>query len=94
MEDVVALVCRYYRIAPAALLKPDRRQEIVLARQVCWHLIKRLKRTATVLQMGKLFGKDHTTVVHGLQAINNRMERYDDLRAEVEALAARIKMRA
>jgi hypothetical protein len=54
----------------------SREQRISHLRQDCWAEIKRLRPDISLPSLGKLFdGRDHTTVLHGINASNKRAGR-------------------
>ena len=53
------------------LISKSRETELVTARQVYWHLM--MKNGYTHREAGKLFNRDHATVVHGINKINDLM---------------------
>lgn len=70
LDKIMNYVADYYEI-PDTLIKSNiRKQEIVLARQMyCW-LCRMLTRKSHT-DIGALIGKDHATVIHSFNTINN-----------------------
>jgi len=63
---VCEAVCEYYGITHQELLQPVREQKLVHARQVAWFLLRK-HFSLSFPAIGALFGKDHTTVLHGIK---------------------------
>lgn len=84
--EVIAAVCRYYRIAPEILKGKQRDKEIVLPRQVAMYLL-RTETDASLPQIGEeLGGRDHSTILHGCSKIANDMQVDDQLRRDIVAI--------
>lgn len=73
-DDVVDYVCRYYNIKPTQLKGPKRNASLVKPRQVAMYLLyTELK--LTFVEIGNLLGgRDHTTVMHGVDKIKDLVE--------------------
>ena len=61
---VCEVVCAHYRISHQELMQPVRDQRLVLARQVAWFLLRK-HYSLSFPAIGAMFGKDHTTIIHG-----------------------------
>ncbi|MEN9407359.1 MAG: hypothetical protein RLZZ455_575 [Candidatus Parcubacteria bacterium] len=73
-EDVVRTVCEFYKIKPTQLKGPKRDASLVKARQVCMFLLK-TELGLTHADIGNLLGgRDHTTVMHGVDKMQNLVE--------------------
>jgi chromosomal replication initiator protein len=83
MADVVAAVCRFYRVDQHALRGKSRGREIVLPRQVAMYLL-RDEAGLSLSEIGReLGGRDHTTVLHGANKIGAEIEASAQLRRDV-----------
>jgi len=75
MEDLKAIremVCEYYGISEAELYSQDHHAEVVWPRQMACHLARLLTSHSTV-EIGKLFGRDHSTVSYSDKAAKARI---------------------
>lgn len=87
---IVGEVCRHYQVSRAELSSPTRTARITLPRHVAMYLCRR-HTDAPLGAIGKeLGGRDHSTVVHALGAIEERLRRDAELRATVSLLEARL----
>ncbi len=78
-EDIIQAVCSFYSVKPTQLKGPKRDASIVRARQVTMYLLK-TELGITLVEIGNLLGgRDHTTVMHGVE----KMERLLDSKARV-----------
>ncbi len=73
-EDIIKTVCGYYGIKPTALKGPKREASLVKARQITMYLLK-VELGLTFVEIGNLLGgRDHTTVMHGVEKIEKLVE--------------------
>ena len=86
-EDIIIKVANYYKITIKDIKGKSRKRENVKARFVAMYFIK--NNTALTLKaIGALVGRDHTTIIHSLQTIQNTLSlHYDtDLRDELNEI--------
>lgn len=73
---ILEAVCHHFEISKQELLMQRRFRHIVYPRQIAMYLLRQhsgLKR----VQIGGLFGKDHTTVIHSWETIKGLSEVYE-----------------
>lgn len=84
-------VADFYEITPADLKGKKRSKTIVVPRQIAMYLCRELT-TDSLPRIGQEFGgKDHTTVMHAINRIQEEMEGSQRLRDEVNQLKNKIK---
>lgn len=69
-NEIIEKVCAYYGVSVKDVVGRTRFKEIVMARHMAIYIIRnkvKYKLKAT----GMLFNRDHTTVIHAIQNINN-----------------------
>ena len=71
-EGIVRLVCDVYRVTPEQLLGRNRWQPLGEARQVAMTIVR--KRGASFHEAGRMFDRDHGTILHACRNIANRVE--------------------
>lgn len=87
---IVGEVCRQFQVTRAELMSAQRTARVTLPRHVAMYLCRR-HTDAPLGAIGKEFGgRDHSTVVHALGAIEERLRRDAELRATVSLLEARL----
>lgn len=84
------VVCTYLEVHPKTLGGVKRTRDIVFARQVIMFLIRRYS-TLSLMNIGKRYNKDHTTVIHSLRTINNLMDTDPVVRSKVRHLESEIQ---
>ena len=74
MEDIVECTCRHYKLTQEEIMGTCRRADYVLGRHVAMYLTQ--KHTgSTVKHIGSVMGgRTHTTVLHGIRQIENRLK--------------------
>ncbi len=90
MEDIKTLVASYYNLPIELLAGKTRKHEIVLARQVAMYLAKQLT-NLSLKSIGSHFGgRDHTTVLHSIQMIENYFDTDKTVTESVEHLQRKL----
>jgi chromosomal replication initiator protein len=85
-EDIVTAVAQHFGVTEPSLLGKSRERAIVWARQVAMYLLRQ-ETSASLLQIGRqLGGRDHTTVLHGCQRVDQALYQSDLARADVAAI--------
>ncbi len=73
-DDVVRVVCEHFNIKPTQLKGTKRDAALVKARHICMYLLKE-KLGLTHVEIGNLLGgRDHTTIMHGVEKIGIQKE--------------------
>jgi chromosomal replication initiator protein len=81
--EVVSKVADAFGITVQNMVGPERKQEIVLPRQIAMYLL-RVEANCSLPKIGEaLGGRDHTTVMYGCQKVTELLERDDKLRNQV-----------
>lgn len=82
-SQVIEIVSRYYSISLQELVSASRNKELVIPRQVAMYLIRQ-ETDASLPEIGGLLGgRDHSTVIHGIDRVKERLEAEDQLRRDV-----------
>ena len=72
-ERIVDCVCKYYNVKKEDLLGKKKNKEIVEPRQICMYVICTMLEMS-LLSIGQLFGRDHTTVIHARDKVTTMIE--------------------
>ncbi len=85
-EDVLEIVGRHFRIAQEDLLGESRKRQVLIPRQVAMYLI-RSELGYSFEQIGEFFGgKNHTTVIHACEKMEQRLNRDKQLLRDVNSI--------
>lgn len=82
-QKVVDLVAKYFNLSPEKLVSPDRSREVALPRQIAMYLLREDVNVSLPRIGEALGGRDHTTVMHAIKTISDKIERDDQLRRRV-----------
>jgi chromosomal replication initiator protein len=81
--EVMNQVAGAFGISVQNLIGPDRRQEVVLPRQIAMYLLRE-EANYSLPKIGEAMGgRDHTTVMYACQKVTDLLERDDKLRRQV-----------
>ncbi len=82
-DDVIATVAEKCGVTSEAMKGRNRAQEIVMPRQIAMYLMRE-ETGASLAEIGRaLGGRDHTTVIHGIEKIEARLQEDSALRTRV-----------
>jgi len=82
-RNVIAAVSRHFKIKTGDLLGPCRKKEFVVPRQIAMYLLRK-ELELPLVRVGELVGgRDHTTIIHGVEKINKRFSLDSNLRHEI-----------
>lgn len=87
MSDIVSAVVESYDVPRERLMGPSRAQEYAFPRQVAMLIGVRAGHAASAV--GRHFGRDHTTVLHGVSKIEWLLARDDVMALKVQVIAER-----
>ena len=76
-EKIIEVTARYFEIDEDELKSTKRNKEILLPRQVAMYIMKE-KTDITVTSIGKIFDKDHSTVLNAIGKIRKKVEIDED----------------
>lgn len=92
IEYIQKLVCDYFGISIDQVKSKTRKREIVQARQISMYFAKDLTKSS-LKTIGMHFGgRDHSTVIHACQTVNDLIETDKKFKLDVDELAKRIKI--
>ena len=90
---IINVVSDYYNLAPNQLIGKIRTEDIALARHIAMYLI-RYNTDLGLKQIGKLFGgRDHTTVMSGVQKVENELKTNMAVKQAVSELEKKLKIK-
>lgn len=73
-ELIIEVVAEHFGVSPEDITSKKRNSEFVQPRQVVMYLCRKLTDTSYV-NIGKLLGKkDHTTIIHGVNKIEDELK--------------------
>ncbi len=87
-DNIIQDVCEVYGIELADLMSKARHRILVEPRQVLFYILHK-KMNIPCVNVGKIFNKNHATVLHGANNIKTFMENEKDLRERVTGVLLR-----
>lgn len=92
IEEIQRVVCEYFSIPEDLVRGKTRKQEIVNARQIAMYLAKELT-NSSLKTIGLHFGgRDHSTVIHAYQSVEDQMRLDQKYLANVTQLKKRLSL--
>jgi len=91
VERIVGEVCLQFDVTRAELLSDRRTARLVLPRQLAMYLCRQHTDEPLSAIGRELGGRDHSTVLHALGAIERRLQDDGGLRQAVAALEKRLR---
>ena len=88
-KQLIDKVAKYYNLSSKDLLGKSRIKDIKNARQVAMYLMNEELGLSTV-KIGSEFGKDHTTIMHGVKVVKNSLKNDFTLREQISELRGKI----
>jgi chromosomal replication initiator protein len=82
LPRILATVARFYDVSEQDLRGKSRTKEIVIPRQVAM-FVMREETDRPLTDIGAALARDHTTVLHGIEKVEQEIERNADRRQEV-----------
>lgn len=82
-DEILKEVCHFYDIKPTLLKGPKRNASLVRARQITMYLLKK-ELGLTLVDIGNILGgRDHTTIMHGVDKVEKMLLAKKDLSLEI-----------
>jgi len=91
-SQIIAATAASFGVSVADVEGPSRRQPLARARQVAMYLCRELT-DLSLPKIGDHFGRDHTTVLHGVNTVKRLIQSDADLFETVTALLQSLRTR-
>ena len=89
-EVILSVTARYFGLHREDLVSKSRSRPLTTARHVAMYLLRELTELS-LIKIGELFDRDHTTVLHGIQKVEKLMLDRDTTYRQVQALTKIIR---
>jgi chromosomal replication initiator protein len=90
IQEIAEAVTLYYDVRLSEILSKRRHKSITLPRQVCMWLARRHTRFSLQEIGGSFGGRDHTTVMHAIAAVNAKRQRDPVIDHDVESIEVQL----
>ena len=82
-DKIISSVCAFYKISRENLLGKSKKKELVQPRQICAFLMCDIMNIPLVSIGEAMGGRDHTTIIHSREKVNNLLKVNDRVAKEV-----------
>jgi chromosomal replication initiator protein len=82
LPRILETVARFYSVPEKDLKGKGRTKDVVIPRQVAMYVM-RAETDRSLVDIGELLGRDHTTVMHGIEKMSGEIEQNADRRQEI-----------
>jgi chromosomal replication initiator protein len=91
VERIIRVVCKKYGVTEEDIKSKKKTDTVTNARQVAIYFIR--KNTDLSLdEIGKIFGRDHSTVIYSLNKIDLNMKTVKFFDSEIDAMASELSV--
>ena len=89
-DYIISVVAEHYHVTVTELCGNKRSSKIVMPRQIAMYLCREILDTS-LKTIGKNLGnRDHTTVMHGIEKIENELKTNENLKNSIDILKKKI----
>lgn len=89
-DHILKIISDFYNITPEQIIGKGRKKEIVVPRQLFMYLLRTELELSYPSIGDKIGGRDHTTVLHAYEKMNNQLSQDSKLKEELEILKEKI----
>jgi hypothetical protein len=82
---IMGIVCEYYRVTAEQLTSASRKTDVVTPRAIVMYLMRRYS-PLSLKRIGEILDRDHTTVIHAVDKVTDRMSYDEEFEKEVKHL--------
>lgn len=87
---IIYVVAEHFNISKEDITSKKRNSEYVLPRQIIMYLCRHLTDTSLQMIASYLGKKDHTTVIHGVEKIEEKIKTDEDLENKIETIKKKL----
>jgi len=89
-NQIIEAVAQYFNLKATQLKSPTRTKNVAFARQILMYLL-RTELGIPLMEVGNLLGgRDHTTIIYGVEKITNLLSTNEDLRVDISGIKQKI----
>jgi hypothetical protein len=93
VDKIIDSVCAAFGISREAIFLKSRTEDIATPRMAVFYCARKIAPQITTIKMGRIFGKDHGTITHGVKACRNRIETDSQFAQKIEGCLAASRLR-
>ena len=89
VSDIQKICANHFKVNVPDLKSKSRTKPLVVARQVAMFMVKKYL-DKSLVDIGRAFGKDHTTVISALRRVQDQQGKHPDLKKDIDDIEMRI----
>ena len=89
-EYILDIVCDHFSVNKLDIVSNKRTKELVYPRQIAMYLMKKLTNCSLDYIGNLLGGRDHSTILHGIDKIKAEYNKNDDLKHDISVLEKKL----
>ncbi len=89
LQDIMELVCKYYRIDPDILRSRSRKKNHSIARNIYIYLARKYT-NSSVIEIAETINRTHSTVIYAFENIKNKIKTDDNIKKQMAFLDNKI----
>ena len=89
IAGVQKICADHFKVSTLDLKSKSRTKPLVVARQVAMFMVKK-HLDKSLVDIGRAFGKDHTTVINALRRVETQLGKDSDLKKDIDDIETRI----
>ena len=93
VDFIQKTVSEYFKVDLESLKSKIKKREIVIPRQVAMYFCKRYTQLTLALIGENFGGRDHSTVIHALESVEDMMKTDSNFKSSVDELGKKLKLR-
>ncbi len=90
-EYIIDIVCDHFNITRSDILSKKRNNDVAIPRQIIMYLCSKYTSTPST-KIGKMLNRDHSTILHGIDKIENDIKFDEDIRLNIETIKKKINV--
>ena len=74
VDGVIREICNIFEVDYKKIMGRDRTFKIKTVRFLCWYVLHKTKLLKTKVEIGRLFNRNHATIINGLNQVDGWLE--------------------
>lgn len=92
-DDIISFICDYFKLTRSELMQKNRTRERKEARFICFALL-RFNTRLTLVAIAKIFGFDHSSIIHGIKTHHNLMHTEPEYKERFQEIEFLLKLKS
>lgn len=92
IEEIMTIVTKYYQLNPDDLTSKSRTSSIAFPRQIAMYEARK-QTNLSLVAIGRSFFRDHTTVMHAVDKVNEKIAEDPQVKNDIDAIEREFQRR-